>query len=53
MFTSIDKAIVALLSSGAFLFTLTTGIETPVDQNLLAGVGAIAAAASVYFVPNK
>lgn len=53
MFTSIDKAIVAFITSGAFLFTGVTGIGVAIDPTALAVLGTTASALAVYFTPNK
>lgn len=52
MFTSIDKAIVALLTS---LLTILAafGLETSTYQPLIAPVGAILTTFVVWLVPNK
>lgn len=53
MFSSIDKAIVALVASGSFLFTSATGIDTGIDGQMLNVIGMLGTAAAVYFTPNK
>lgn len=53
MFTSLDKAIVAFIASGAFIFTSFSGIEVPISDGMLSGIGMLVTAGLVYFVPNK
>ncbi len=54
MFTTIDKAIVALLGAVVFLVSEYTDLEADfVSQDLLQSAAAIITALLVYIVPNK
>ena len=53
MFTSLDKAIVALLASAAFLLKEFAGIDIPLSDGVLNAVGVVVTTLAVYFVPNK
>lgn len=52
MFTSIDKAIAAVLGGGLFLLA-KLGLDLPVDQGTLDAVGVLVTTLFVYLVPNK
>jgi hypothetical protein len=54
MFTSIDKAILALLGAIVFLVSEYTALEPGfISQELLQSAAAIITAVLVYAVPNK
>lgn len=54
MFTSIDKAIVALLGAIVFLIAEYTDLEQDfIAQEVLQSIAALVTAALVYIVPNK
>ncbi|MEC7028234.1 MAG: hypothetical protein VXW91_01070 [Pseudomonadota bacterium] len=54
MFTSIDKAIVALLGAIVFLVAEFTDLEQNfISQEVLQSVAAVVTAILVYIVPNK
>lgn len=54
MFTSIDKAIVALLGAFIFLVSEYTDLEPDfISQEILQSAAAIITAVLVYLIPNK
>lgn len=53
MFTSVDKAIVAVLG-GVLTVVAEFGVDTSwATEGLVSGVGSMLTALMVYFVPNK
>jgi len=54
MFTTIDKALVALLGAVIFLVSQYTDLEPDfISEELLQSVSAVVSSVLVYFVPNK
>ncbi|MEM6780226.1 MAG: hypothetical protein AAF569_00010 [Pseudomonadota bacterium] len=54
MFTSIDKAIIAILGAIVFLVSEYTDLEPDfISQDIIQSAAAIVTAALVYLVPNK
>jgi hypothetical protein len=53
MFTSIDKALVAVVMAGLFLLTEFTGVDLGLSQETVAAIIAAATPLLVYIVPNK
>lgn len=54
MFTSIDKAIIAVLGAIVFFVSEYTDLEPGfVSEELIQSVSAVLTAALVYLVPNK
>ena len=53
MFTSIDKALVALIGSVVFLFNSFTGFHFGVDPGVVAAVVGVATPLLTYLTPNK
>ncbi len=52
MFSSIDKAIVAILSGIVFL-AAEFGLDVPISEGVIAAIGTVITSILVYFVPNK
>lgn len=53
MFTSIDKALVALVMGALYLLNTFAGINLGVDEAVVTSVIAAATPILVYFWPNK
>ena len=53
MFTSIDKALVALIGSVVFLINSFTGFHFGVDPGLVAAIVGVATPILTYLTPNK
>lgn len=53
MFTSVDKAIVALIMSGVFLINTFTGFHFGVDEGTVSVVVAGAMPILTWLAPNK
>lgn len=53
MFTSIDKAIVAVLSGGFFVLAQVFGWDFEVSPELWNSIGALVTGALVWLTPNK
>lgn len=52
MFSSIDKAIVAILSGIVFV-AAQFGLDLPVSESVISAIGTVVTAVLVYFAPNK
>ena len=53
MFTSIDKALVAIVMAGLFLLNQFAGIEIGLSEATVAAIVAAATPILVYLVPNR
>lgn len=53
MFTSMDKALVALVMGGLFLLTQFTGINLGIGEDVVTGIVGVLTPLLVYLIPNK
>jgi len=53
MFTSVDKAIVAIISGFLTVATMVFGVDLNLSPELIAAVGSVVSGILVYLVPNK
>jgi hypothetical protein len=53
MFTSVDKAIVALIMATAYLVNTYTNFHFSLDQNAVSSIVAAVTPLLVWLVPNK
>lgn len=53
MFTSIDKALVALVMSGVYLVNHFSPYHFELDQDSVSAIVAAITPVLIYFVPNK
>jgi hypothetical protein len=53
MFTTIDKALAAIVMAGLFLLNEFVGIDLGLGEETVAGIIAALTPILVYFIPNK
>ena len=53
MFTSVDKALAAVIMAAIYLLKFFGVVDIPVDDQKLAGLLAVITPIVVYFIPNK